>query len=217
LVIVGAGGFARETAQAARGSATSSEGWEVIGFVDDDPALEGKVISGVEVLGPVESVRDRDAFVVVCTGRPDNYFSRKRIVRRLGLSADRYATIVHPSCVLASNTKIGIGSVLLANVVATSDVVIGDHVAVMPQVVLTHDDRIGDYATLASGARLGGGAVVEEGAYIGAGAMLRQGVKVGRWALVGMGAIALRDVPAAEVWAGVPARRFRRLEVPGDL
>jgi sugar O-acyltransferase (sialic acid O-acetyltransferase NeuD family) len=175
------------------------------------------VIGGVEVLGPVESVRDRDAFVAVCTGRPDNYFSRKRIVVRLGLERDRYATIVHPSCALAADTKVGAGSVLLAGVVATSDVIVGEHVAVMPQVVLTHDDRIGDYATLGAGVRLGGGASIEEGAYVGAGAMAHQNVTIGRWALLGMGSVALRDVPCAEGWAGVPARKLRAVHVPDVL
>jgi acetyltransferase-like isoleucine patch superfamily enzyme len=32
-----------------------------------------------------------------------------------------------------------------------------------------------------------------------------------------MGAVVLGDVPAYEVWAGVPARRLRQVEVPADL
>jgi serine acetyltransferase len=40
---------------------------------------------------------------------------------------------------------------------------------------------------------------------------------VGAWALIGMGAVVLTDVPAAEVWVGVPARRMRAVELPADL
>jgi acetyltransferase-like isoleucine patch superfamily enzyme len=84
---------------------------------------------------------------------------------------------------------------------------------VMPSVVLTHDDIVGDFATLGSGARLAGGVVIGEGAYIGAGALIRERCHVGPWALVGMGAGVTHDVPGGEVWAGLPARRLRRVSV----
>ncbi|WP_328468578.1 acetyltransferase [Actinoplanes sp. NBC_00393] len=205
LVIVGAGGFARETA-----SAAAAAGLRTLGFVDDDPALHGTVRSGLPVLGPVDSVLKTDAAVVVCVGNPRNFTARRRIVERLGLPADRYATVVHPSADVGLGSSVGPGSVLLAGTVLTADVVVGAHVAVMPQAVLTHDDRVGDYVTIASGVRLGGGAVLAPGAYVGAGALIREGVTVGAGSLIGMGSVVLHDVPPGEVWAGSPARLLRK-------
>lgn len=209
LVIVGAGGFARETAAAATAA------WRVLGFVDDDPALHGTTRSGLPILGEVKSVLDLpDAAVVVCVGNPRNYVARQRIVERLSLPAERYATVVHPAAQIGAGSTVGPGSVLLAGTVLTADVTVGSHVAVMPQAVLTHDDRIGDYVTIASGVRLGGGAVLDTGAYVGAGALIREGVTVGAWSLVGMGSVVLRDVPAGQVWAGNPARCLRTGDEP---
>ncbi|GAA0450163.1 transferase [Paractinoplanes deccanensis] len=205
LVIVGAGGFARETASAARDT------WNVLGFLDDDPALHGTVRSGLPILGGTERVHETDAAVVVCVGNPRNFTARKQIVERLGLPAERYATVVHPLASVGAGSVLGPGTVLLAGTVLTADVAVGSHVAVMPQAVLTHDDRVGDYCTIASGVRLGGGAVLDEGAYAGSGALIREGVKVGAWSLVGMGSVVLHDVPAGEVWAGNPARLIRPL------
>ena len=206
LVIVGAGGFARETAAAA-----TAAGWRVLGFLDDDPALHGTTRSGLPILGPVSA--PADTAVVVCVGNPRDYTARQRIVERLGLPAERYATVVHPSAEVGSGSVVGPGSVLLAGTVLTADVTVGSHVAVMPQAVLTHDDRVGDYATVASGVRLGGGAVLESGAYVGAGALVLQGVTVGARSLVGMGSVVLRDVPPDEVWAGNPARFLRSVKL----
>ena len=158
-----------------------------------------------------------DASVVVCTGRPDNYFSRKRLFRRLGLADDRFATIIHPAATLADSTTVGAGSVLLAGVVTTASVTIGRHVAVMPGVILTHDDEVADYCTIASGARLGGAVRLHEGAYLGAGCLIRENRTIGAWALVGMGAVVTQDVPSAQVWAGVPARLRSGIEVPPDI
>ncbi|MBO3743295.1 acetyltransferase [Actinoplanes flavus] len=207
LVIVGAGGFARETAAAATG-------WRVLGFVDDDPALHGTQRSGLPILGPVDSVLGMDAAVVVCVGNPRAYTARRRIVERLALPPRRYATVVHPSVSIGAGSTVGEGTVLLAGAVLTADVTVGAHVAVMPQAVLTHDDLVAPYVTIASGVRLGGGVVLSEGAYVGAGALLREGVTVGAWSLVGMGSVVLGDVPPAEVWAGSPARFLRKSSVP---
>lgn len=218
LVIVGAGGFARETAAAVRAINRLRPTWRLRGFLDDDPALHGTERAGVPIVGGLDALADLpDAAVVVCVGNPRDYTGRQRLVRRLDLPPQRYATVVHPSAEVGAGSVVGPGTVLLAGVVLTAEVRVGGHVAVMPQAVLTHDGRIEEYATVASGARLGGGAVLRRGAYVGAGALIREGVTVGAWSQVGMGAIVLRDVPPGQVWVGTPARPLRAATVPADL
>src|SRR5579862_2915591 len=95
IVIAGAGGFSREVAQTIAAINAVRPTWELLGFVDDDPSLIGASVGGVEVIGPVELLQTAVAHakVVVCTGRPANYFSRPMIVQRLGLPPWRYATL----------------------------------------------------------------------------------------------------------------------------
>ncbi|WP_078906827.1 NeuD/PglB/VioB family sugar acetyltransferase [Streptomyces sp. NRRL S-378] len=216
LLIVGAGGFARETAQAVRDVAAADAAggrpprWRLAGHLDDDPALHGREVDGVPVRGGCELVHELPAArVVVCVGSPRDYAVRARLVRRLGLPAERYATVVHPTAAVSGSSAVGPGSVLLAHCVLTAGVRVGSHVAVMPQVVLTHEDEVSDFATLASGVRLGGGVRVGRGAYVGAGALVREYAAIGAWSLTGMGSTVLADVPAGEVWAGGPARLLR--------
>jgi len=215
LVIAGAGGFARETAAAVRAANEIRPAWRLRGFLDDDPATHGTGRGGVPILGPLSTVDDLpDVAVVVCIGNPRDPGVRRRVVQRLGLPAERYATIVHPTAQVGAGCLIGPGSVLLAQVVLTADVTVGSHVGVMPHTVLTHDDVIGDYVTIASGVRLGGGVRVEPGAYLGSGALVRESVTVGASSLLGMGSVVLQDVPPDEVWVGNPARRLRGSQLP---
>lgn len=218
LVIVGAGGFARETAAAAQVVNRVSQTWRLRGFLDDDPALAGTRRAGLPVLGGLATLAKLpDAAVVVGVGNPRDWTGRQRIVSRLALSPDRYAIVRHPAAEVGAGSSVGPGSVLLAGVVLTADVTVGAHVAVMPHAVLTHDDRVADHVTIATGVRLGGGVVVEHGAYLGAGALIREGVTVGAGAQVGMGAVVLRDVPPGEVWVGSPARYLRDAKLPDTL
>jgi sugar O-acyltransferase (sialic acid O-acetyltransferase NeuD family) len=202
LVIVGAGGFGRETAQLV----AVLPGVALRGFLDDDPAL-GEV-DGFPVLGGTADP-PADTDLVVCAGSPGNIAVRSLLVDRLNLPPERFATLIHPSCQVSATSKVGPGSVLQAQCALTASVQIGAHVAIMPQVVLTHDDVLEDFVTIASGVRLSGNVRVGRGAYVGTGALVREGLTIGPGALVGMGAVVTRDIPAGEVWAGVPARFLR--------
>jgi sugar O-acyltransferase (sialic acid O-acetyltransferase NeuD family) len=215
LLLVGAGGLGRETAEAVRAVNAVRPTWRLVGFLDDDPGVQGDLVGGVPVVGPIETVHDHPgADVVICTGRPDNYTSRRLIAQRLGLDDERYATVVHPSATMGASCRVGVGSVLLARVDLTADVAVGRHVAVMPQVVLTHDVSVEDWATLASGVRLGGGCKVGEEAYVGSGTCVREGLTIGKRAMVGMGSVVTRDVPDERLWYGAPARDVSRAPLP---
>ena len=214
LLLVGAGGLAREAVAAVHAVNEASPTWRILGILDDDPGRHGRVVAGIPVLGPPEIAYDHpDAAVVLCTASPRDRSSRYRLCHRLGLARDRYATLVHPAAVLAGSTAVEPGAAVLAGVVTTADVVIGPHCVVMPACVLTHDDVLDGFATLAAGVRLGGGVRIGTGAYVGAAAAVREHRAVGDWSLVGMGSLVLHDVPAFETWWGAPAR-YRRTDVP---
>jgi sugar O-acyltransferase (sialic acid O-acetyltransferase NeuD family) len=217
LLLIGAGGFARETLELVRAVNAASPTWDVLGLLDDDPATHGRRIGGVEIVGPSEAVHDHpDALVCATVASPIDPGRRLRLAKRLGLPAERYATLVHPAAVVPGSAALGAGSILHATTVLTADVAVGAHVAVMPAVVLTHDDVVGDGVTFGAGARVAGGVTIEAGAYIGSGALIREDLVVGAGAVVGMGAVLTRSVPAGEVWAGNPARRLRVGRLGGD-
>jgi acetyltransferase-like isoleucine patch superfamily enzyme len=58
-------------------------------------------------------------------------------------------------------------------------------------------------------------------AYIGCNGSIRRGVQIGEGAVIGMGAVVNKDIPAWEVWAGVPARKIgerpRRITAPPEV
>src|SRR6478752_3725336 len=93
LLLLAASGLAREAAEVAAGA-----GREVTGFLDDDPARLGTVVSRWPVLGSLDAVTDfPDAAVVVAVGRGS---ARESVVARLaemGIGVERFTTIVDPS------------------------------------------------------------------------------------------------------------------------
>jgi sugar O-acyltransferase (sialic acid O-acetyltransferase NeuD family) len=207
LLLIGAGGLAREALAAVAAVNSVRPAFEVLGLLDDDPGKHGSVVDGFEVLGPLDLARERtDAQVLICTASPARRDSRVRIARRLGFDDSRYATLVHPQASVAAGVELGAGTILLACAVITAPQRVGRFVVAMPHVLLTHDDAVADGVTLAGHAALAGNVRVGESAYIGSGALVRQNLTIGAGALVGMGSVVLKDVPAGETWAGSPAR-----------
>lgn len=200
LLLLGASGLAREVA------AADQHDYRIIGVLDDDPALFGARIAGAEVIGGIAHAAEYDADLLVCIG---SGHGRRAVVQRLtalGVPVWRYGTLVDASVRIPAGCAVRSGSILLAHVVLTADAELGRHVVAMPNVTVTHDCRVADFATLTAGVSLAGGVEVGEAAYLGMNASVRQGLRIGAGAIVGMGAAVLSDIPAGEIWAGVPAR-----------
>ncbi len=207
LLLVGGGGLAREVLAAVR---LLPEKWKPVGALDDNPNRHGADLDGVPVLGGSEMVGDLpDAAVIVCVANANRPAGRLSVVRRLNLPDERWASVFHPMASVPEGSALGPGTVLLAGTVVTTPLRIGAHVVAMPHVLITHDDEIADGVTFAGRASLGGSVKVGECAYLGQGASVREMISIGAGAVVGMGSVVLQNVPAGEIWAGVPARRIR--------
>lgn len=208
LLLVAASGLAREVLEVVRAARAFTGDLRVL---DDAPQTWGGELNGAPVAGGLEEVKHYENHeVIVCAGRG---VVRRRLVARLaelGVEAERYATVVHPSVRVPASCELGCGTVLLAGVVLTATVRVGRHVVVMPNVTLTHDDQVGDFATLCAGVSLGGTVSVGEAAYLGMNASVREELSVGGETVLGMGAVLLQDLPEGETWAGVPARPLAR-------
>lgn len=178
-------------------------GWDVVAAYDDDPALLGKVILGVSVIGPIQlwaaGAGERG---VIAIGS-----NRARGAVAAQFEGGCFATAVHPMAWVAPTALLGEGTVVFAGAMIQPDTVVGRHVIVNTGASIDHDCVVGDFVHIAPGVRLAGGVTVGEGAFIGIGAVVIPGVRIGEWATVGAGAAVTRNVPAGATVVGVPARQ----------
>lgn len=94
---------------------------------------------------------------------------------------------------------------------AAGGITIGRAVGVGPSVkILTSEHQPDDLAVPVLFAPLRFAPVtIHDGSDIGTNTVVLPGVTIGEGAIVGAGSVVSHDVPAYEVWAGVPARRLR--------
>lgn len=204
VVIVGAGGHGGELADVARACAGAGQPIEVLGYVDDSPALRGKVLRDLPVLGGMEwLLAHRDVEAVVGIGSPT---VRRRVVEELDRAGVRCRGLVHPRAELTPYVRMGVGVVITAGCVLTNDIELGDHVHLNRRTTVGHDCRIGAFTHLAPGVSLSGNVTVGEGCDIGTNACVIQNLSIGAWTIVGAGAAVIHDLPSDCTAVGVPAR-----------
>jgi sugar O-acyltransferase (sialic acid O-acetyltransferase NeuD family) len=205
LVVVGAGGHAREIVAAIL-AASLEPAWRIVGVVADGETHPERIAAlGLPLLGGVERLPAIGLPYTIGIGSPEARRRVDALASEAGLEA---VTVVHPSAVVGPEVHLDPGCYVAAGAVLTTNVRLGRHSHLNVSASVAHDCILGPYCTIAPGARLGGHVTLDEGVDIGLGAVVLPGVVVGRDAVVGAGAAVIRDVAAGSTVAGVPARKL---------
>ncbi len=204
LIIIGAGGFGREVSWLVERINAVSPQWNLLGFVDDNPEIQSKIIDGYKVISKIDELNNYpDAYVVCCIA---NTAVRKKIV---GKVHNPFATLVDPCAILSSKVEIGEGSVVCANIVATVDIKIGKHNIIDVSSTIGHDAVLEDFVTLYPSVNVSGNTLIKNGVELGTGTQVIQGLTVGENTIVGAGAVVTRDLPDNCTAVGAPAKAIK--------
>jgi len=210
LVIVGAGGFGRETIDIVEAvNATAADpAYEVLGVLDDGPSdvkLKRLADRGVPYLGTVEAwlAQGTHASFALAVGLPS---ARRRLSERFETAGLQAETLIHPDAVVGSVSSIGPGTIICGGVHVSTNVHLDRHVHLNPNATIGHDATISEFVSINPAATVSGECQVGARVLIGAGAVVLQGLTVGCDSVVGAAACVVRDVPPRTTVKGVPAR-----------
>jgi len=203
VIVLGGGGHAKVLLDILR-----LMGVKVAGISLVEPTVDK--LYGYPVIGDDTDVLERyparEFMLVNAVGSIGPAVGRRDVYEQFRARGYRFASVIHPSAIIASDSLIGEGAQIMAGAIIQPGCQIGDNVIINTKASIDHDVIVGHHVHVAVGATIAGCVRIDEGAFIGAGSTIIQNVSIGTNSLVGAGAVVIRDVRAGATVLGVPAK-----------
>lgn len=212
VVILGAGGLAREVSDVLMACNAQRPQFEIIGFIDENPEHHGKRLNGSRILGDFSWFDMIDTTHIYAISAVGNPAIRKKLIRKALDKDVKFCNVIHPQAVVTSAIDLGVGVVISAGCILTNSIKTGSHVYLNLGCTVCHDAVLDDFCNLNPGVRISGNVHIEAGCELGTGAIVIPARTVGRWSILGAGAVVHQDVPANVTAVGVPAKVIKTRE-----
>lgn len=205
LVIIGAGGLAREAYDLAYLCYGNNSGFRVKGFLSDGPS-DIESLGYPPVLAKVANYNVEPDDVFFCA--IGKVYDRKKTVEIILSKGGKFINLIHPTAVISPSVKIGTGVAIKAFCVLSSDVIVEDFSYLQSSVIMGHDVHIGKYCQVNSFSFFAGYTRIHDLVTVNAGAKTVQNVVIEEESVVGIGSVVLNRVKKGTTVFGSPARKF---------
>ncbi len=207
LVIIGAGGFAKELAwlwQTCKKHDPDTP--DLIGFIDGSP--EWKDWQGIPVLGGDDWAAknlDADTGYILGIGQAK---IRQRLAQYYDTRGLPTTSLIHPKVRMGPGTELSEGVTICAGNTLTVDIKVGRHVLINLHGTIGHDTVIGDYSVLSPGVHVSGHSNIGQTCDLGTGVMILPDIKIPAETVIGAGAVVTRNIDQPGTYIGVPAKKW---------
>jgi len=197
--------------------------YEIIGVLDSKKN-KGDIVSGYEVLGKPENLREIAEIypfegMIITIG--DNW-SRKKVFDIVSSQTNsritkniEFVNAIHPTVCIGKNVKIGIGIIAMAGCIINTGAFIGDFTFFATGAQIEHDCNIKNFASVSAGSVMGGFVTLKECSAVALGVTIIDRVTIGKNSVVGSGSLVTKSVQDNVLVYGIPAKIIRPRE-PGE-
>jgi sugar O-acyltransferase (sialic acid O-acetyltransferase NeuD family) len=220
IVIVGAGGMAREVASTVQWINRAKVQFDFLGYVVSDLSRLEPRDSRDEVLGDFNWLKENRSSVDALALGIGTPAVRLKLADELNalLKAVEWPVLIHPTAIIdLDSAELGEGCFVGAGVVATVNIRLEPYALVNFGATLGHEAQVGRGSVVNPGANISGGVVIGEGVLVGTGAQILQYLRISSRSIVGAGAVVTKNVASGTTVVGIPAypRRDARSAAAG--
>jgi len=206
IVILGAGGFAREVAWLIEDINDKKSEWNLLGYIEEYTDNIGKNLNGKKILGTFEWIKENtnDNLYYICAiGSPGLKEKFSQLIKNFNIKP---AILIHPNVQISKYNEIGEGSIICAGCIITVNIKIGKHVILNIDSTVGHNSIIGDFTTILPSVNISGNVNIGCKCDIGTGTKIIPHVTIGDNAIVGAGAVVLKNTDGNTTSVGMPSK-----------
>lgn len=208
IVIIGAGGFAREI-EALLPTFLPDSKHRLKGFLGKDQGVPSENDLSDRLLGDPEtySPEPNDRFVLAI----GNMDARRRTVEALMSKGAEFLTLVHPTAYVAPTAKLEPGVLIYPFACVSNNARLATAVKLNYYASVGHDTQLGKYCLLAPYATVNGFGILADEVYLSTHSTVAPQVNVGYASKVSANSAVMKDVPDNSLVFGVPGRVVPRM------
>ena len=209
-VFWGASGHAKAVANAVR----YDPGIEIVGYLDDvNIDRHGQEFEGKPILGGCEQLDILKGQGVTSFILGFGHCSRRiEVGEMLAEKGFNLLSIIHPRAIIASDTVVGEGVVVLAGAVIDPGCRIGKYTIINNGVIVSHECIIGEGTHICPGVSIGGATTIGRGCWLGIGSTIIDKINIGDNVFVGAGSVVTKNLPSGYMVYGNPAKIIRKID-----
>lgn len=204
IVIVGAGGFAKEVALLIDDINEANAIWDVLGYIDEKVGdFNGKY----PIVGNDDWLLNYKDEINVVFGIGSPQLTKKLVAKFSINSNIKYPNLIHPNAIGDwERIELGKGNIICASNTFTTDIQIGNFNIFNLDCTLGHDSIIGDCNVFNPSVNISGGFTIGSFCLIGTAVTILQYIAIGDNITVGAAALVTKKLEIPGTYIGSPAK-----------
>ena len=214
IVIIGAGGFAREVKFLINEINNKKQEYTFLGYLVSDLNQLGDKDSRGEVLGDFSWLKNQKEkyYIAIGIGNPKTRFEIGNFLSKTFNNIE-FPSIIHPNVIFdRASCLIEEGVIICASTILTVNVKLKKFCMLNLACTIGHEAEIGSGSVLNPTVNISGGVKIGDAVMIGTGVQILQYISVGNNAIVGAGACVTKNLSKNVIATGIPAREIKRHE-----
>lgn len=176
------------------------DGYVSVALFDDDKTIQGQFVYGVKVVGAIDfdNISERHQkgeFDYIVNGVGGSCELRKKCFDELTKRGVPYCNLIHPTAVIGSHVKMGVGNIIMPMTHIGPNAEIGNDIFFTAKTSIEHHNIVGSHCTFGPGVLTSGSVEIGNCTKFGAGIFVEPLVKIGSNCKIASGAILTNHVP----------------------
>jgi sugar O-acyltransferase (sialic acid O-acetyltransferase NeuD family) len=212
IVIIGAGGFAREVRWLIEDINMRKREYEFAGYVVSDLSKVGEHDSLDQIVGDYSwlSKQKGDIYATLGIGNPAARLKVSGELHALSKSI-HFPALIHPSVQFdRGSCEVGEGVIVCAGTIGTVNLQFKPFCMVNLACTVGHESVLGRGVVMNPTVNISGGVTLGDGVLVGTGAQILQYISIGENAVVGAGSVVTKDVEPGRTVVGIPAKPLEK-------
>jgi sugar O-acyltransferase (sialic acid O-acetyltransferase NeuD family) len=185
----------------------------IVGFLDDNPSLQGEIVMGKPVLGTLndlDEIINKHNITSIYLGISARHIKiRERMQKIISEKKLFNGNVIHEKAYISPSAEIGEGNYFAPTTVVNSFAKIGTNCVFYSGAVVDHHTIVGDNVYCGPNVSMASDIRIGNNTYIGIGAVIIPHIKIGKNVTIGAGTVVIKDIPDNSVVVGVPARLIK--------